>query len=339
MLEETVGKEVVILNTNMMPTELYTLFVPPFAANMEPSFDGKQIVEADGRSYRMLSSTERAITADKLGWFLRAVDFYDPDVVIGFGGAVTVADLLAPARPTLCIPTTAGAALSLADIVLDYGGSSAPGGHARLAKAWRPFRTSFSLRGAAGGMSRADAGIPEGAFACAVVGNRLDEEVTDEFVALLEEMIDRAPRALVLFAGGVEHLPGRLARSRHAGAMRCLGYVDDIRGLLALCDLFLNPARTGGGGSAAPALADGVPPITLPVGDVASVVGPFFTVPDSAAFLERAATLAGDADALANARAEARARYTAVNSEASAAAQLAAYIDEAVAVFGRRMAS
>lgn len=338
-VEKRIGKEVVILNTNMMPAALHTLFVPPFAANVESAFDGKQIVDVAGRSFRMLSSTEPAITVEKLGWFLRAVEWHDPDVVIGFGGAVMVADLLAPARPTLTIPTTTGVALSLADIVLDYGGASPPQGHARLAAAWRPFRTRFSLRGEPGGMSRADLGIGDEPLVCAVVGNRLDEEVSDDFLALLEAVIDRVPRALVLFAGSVETLPRRLERSRHAGALRCLGFVDDIRGLLGVCDLFLNPPRTGGGGSAAHALADGVPPVTLPQGDVASVVGPAFTVPDHAAFVERAAALAGDAGLLERARAEARARYAAIDAGESAAAQLAAYIDEAVALFARRTAA
>ncbi|WP_448206630.1 glycosyltransferase [Azospirillum sp. sgz302134] len=339
MLEDRIGKEVVILNTNMMPTELYSLFVPPFAASIEPQFDGKQIIDVDGRSYRMLSSTERAVSADKLGWFLAAVNWYDPDVVVSFGGGVVVADLLAGTRPTLCIPSTAGPTLSLADIVLDYGGSAPPTGSARLAKAWRPFRTGFSLRGEPGGMTRDDLGLSEDAFVGAVVGNRLDDEVDEAFLALLEEIIDRVPRAVVLFAGGVEALPGRVARSRHAGAIRCLGFVDDIRGLLGLSDVFLNPPRSGGGGSAAHALADGVPPVSLGEGDVASVAGPSFTVPDRAAYVERAVALAENPALLAEARAEARARHATLTAEASGAAQLAAYIDEAIAMHGALQAT
>lgn len=95
-LEEQCGKEVVILNTNMMPGHYHTLFVPPFSAALESRYDGKQIVEEGGRSYRFLSSTEPGVGAEKIRWFARALEWYDPDTVVAFGGSVIMADLVAP---------------------------------------------------------------------------------------------------------------------------------------------------------------------------------------------------------------------------------------------------
>lgn len=339
LLEERCGREVVILNTNIMPSEIHSLFVPSFAVTVEPSFNGKQVIEAEGRTYRMLSSTEPCVSAAKIDWFLRAIEALDPDVVLSLGGSVVIADLMAGARPTLCIPTTTGATLSLADIVLDFGGGSAPA-HGPLAASWRPFRFLHSLAGAVphGEGSRAGFGLSEGAFVCAVVGNRLDEEADGAFIAMLEALFDRAPHALAVFAGHAETLPRRLAASRHADRLRHLGYVADMGALLAVSDAYVNPRRTGGGASAAEALSAGAVPVSLPTGDVASIVGPGFTVPDYGAFVERLATLAAAPAALAAAADEARARGSQRTGPIEAAEALSRYLDEAVALFRRRAA-
>ncbi|CAO3357402.1 glycosyltransferase [Azospirillum melinis] len=338
VLEERCGREVVILNTNIMPADIHSLFVPSFASSVEPAFDGKQVIEADGRSFRMLSSTGRGLSREKIDWFLRAVDWHDPDVVVSLGGSVIVADLLAAARPTLCIPTTSGATPSLAGIVLDFGGGSRPAS-GPLAASWRPFRFLHSLIGEAEpapsrAAGRAGYGLPDDAFLCLVIGNRLDEEADGAFLAMLESLIDRAPRVAVAFAGEAGALPQRLQRSRHAGRLFHLGYVTDMADLMQMADAYVNPQRTGGGASAAEALAAGVVPVSLPVGDVSAVIGARFVVPDYAAAVERLALLAGDPAIFAEAAAEARSRGAGRADPAEAAAALSRYLDEAVELHG-----
>ena len=244
---------------------------------------------------------------------------------------------MAGTRPTLCIPTTTGATLSLADIVLDFGGGAAPV-EGPLARSWRPFRFLHSLAGAAPREAgpRAAFGLDEGAFVCAVVGNRLDDEADGAFLAMLEALFDRVPRAVAVFAGHADALPRRLAASRHAGRLRHLGYVSDMGALLAVCDAYLNPRRTGGGASAAEALAAGAVPLSLPTGDVASVVGPRFTHPDYAAFVERLAALAADPAALTAAARDARVQGSRRTGPDEAAAALSRYLDEAVSLFRGR---
>jgi Predicted O-linked N-acetylglucosamine transferase, SPINDLY family len=336
LLQTQCAREVLILNTNMMPDRYYSPFVPPFAASVEEQLSGEQFIAFDGQRVRLLSSLEPGITANKVNGFVSAVESYDPDVVVAFGGSVVIADLMSPARPLLCMPTTTGTPISLADIVLDFGGTTPPTDGGRLAKAWRPFRLGLSLRRDDSPASRAEFGIPDDAFACVVVSNRLDAEVGADFLALLERLLSAVPHGLVLFAGVAEALPGRLALSRHAERLRWLGYVDCMGGLLDVCDLYLNPRRTGGGASAAQALAAGVPALSFPGGDVASVAGPAFLVDGADAFIGRAVALAGDAAVLEQARAEARARFAAVSKEGNDAAQLALYLDEAVGLYHRR---
>ncbi|PWC33992.1 glycosyltransferase [Azospirillum sp. TSO35-2] len=330
------GRPVLVLNTNMMPERYYSPFVPPFAAAVEERLTGEQSIRFEDQSIRLLSSTAPGITADALNGFLSAVEAFDPDIVVAFGGSVIVADLLESVRPLLCMPTTTGQTISLADIVLDFGSVVPPAGGGRLARAWRPFRLGLSLRRDGGSATRAEFEVADAAFLCVVVGNRLDAEVDADFLALLERLLDAVPGAVVLFAGTVDSLPGRLRRSRLALRLRCLGHVDGMDGLLSLSDLYLNPRRTGGGASAAHALAAGVPLLSFAGGDVASVAGPGFLVADADAFVARAAGLADDPALLARSREDARVRFAVVEREGADPAQLAARMDEAVVLFHQR---
>lgn len=326
------GFDVTILNTNMMPDRYYSPFVPPFAAEIEPQLNGDQVLSYEGRSFRIVSSTAPGLPAEKVLGFLAAVDEIDPDAVVSIGGSAIIADMLAAARPCLCLQTTTGHTVSLAHLVLDYGGNTPPGGDGHYAKAWRPFRLRLSLRQtSSSAAARRDYGVPDDAFACLVVGNRLDYEVSDGFLDLLEGFLAKEPRAFAAFAGPVETLPARLASRAHAGRLRCLGYVDGMVGLMTVCDAYLNPLRTGGGASALQALEAGLPVVSLASGDVASVAGPDFCVPDANAYLSRMVELAQGGTETA--RAAARERYAAVVRDGDNMDQLVAYIAEAQELF------
>ena len=335
-LQRDLGRTVLALNTNMMPDRYYSPFIPPFAAAVEESLSGDRTIRFGNDTVRLLSSTAPGITAEKLNGFFSAVEEFDPDLVIAFGGSVIVADLLASARPLLCIPTTTGQTISLADIVLDYGGRAAPPGEGRLSRSWRPFRLGMALRQDDGAATRTEFGVPDDAFLFVVIGNRLDVEVDAAFVALLERVLDAVPRGEVLFAGTVDGLPGRLASSRHAARLRCLGHVERIGALLPLCDLFLNPRRTGGGGSAAQALASGLPILAFEGGDVASIAGPGFLVGNGDAFVGRAVALADDPALLSRSREESRSRFALVRREESDPNQLPVYMDEVIDLYRLR---
>ncbi len=335
-LQRDLDRTVLVLNTNMMPDRYYSPFIPPFAAAVEESLSGDQTIRFGNETVRLLSSAAPGITAEKLNSFFSAVEEFDPDLVIAFGGSVIVADLLASARPLLCIPTTSGQTISLADIILDYGGRTAPPGDGRLARSWRPFRRGMALREDDGAATRAEFGAPDGAFLFVVVGNRLDVEVDAAFVALLERVLDAVPHGEVLFAGTVDALPRRLAASRHAARLRCLGHVERIGALLPLCDVFLNPRRIGGGGSAAQALASGLPILAFDGGDVASIAGPGFLVGDGNAFFERAVALAADPALLSRSREDSRRRFAVIRQEESDPNQLPVYMDEVIDLYRMR---
>lgn len=335
-LQDDFGLEVAVFNANTMPLRVENLFIPPWSAELAEDLDGVRVVPMFGRRVRMASFTGRAFSRDKLAAIVAAVDGYDPDLLVSFGGSNVVADLFAraDARPVVCLPTTSGLTIALAQLVLGYD----EGDHteripalyrAPFARRFRPFTLGFSpppTTGDAGGLGPEVEGAP---FVFAVVGTRLDLEVSAEFLDLADAILDRCPGAVVAFAGGVEALPGRLAARRNGARMRCLGHVADIRAFYRRCHAVLNPARQGGGGSAAYAIAEGLPVVTLAWGDVASVAGEGIPVPDRDAYLERAAGLFADPGLHARQSALSRARFATVGDRHRCVERLLAYGEEA----------
>ncbi|MBY6265779.1 glycosyltransferase [Azospirillum sp. 412522] len=333
-MQDEFGLDVAIINVNGLPARVENVFIPPMVAEVQADLEGVYALRMFGRQVKVASFTEPAFSQGKLRVIVEAIDGYDPDLIVGFGGSNIVADLFADAdaRPVISIPTTSGVTLSLAHLMLGYEEND----HTRsvpalyrppFARRFRPFTFGFTQPPSDG--KRIETGFPDGTRLFAVVGNRLDLEVAAEVLELFDEILDRCPDAALVFAGEVRDLPGRLAALRNRDRMRCLGHVADIRAFYACCRVFLNPPRQGGGGGAAFALAEGVPVITYGWGDVASNAGPEFCVPDRDAYLARAATLATDAGAFAAASRAAKARFAVIGDRNRCVERLLAYGEEA----------
>ncbi|TWA55394.1 glycosyl transferase family 1 [Azospirillum baldaniorum] len=333
-LQDDFGLDVAIINCNTMPLRAESLFVPPMVAELVSDYEGVFALKMFGKQVKMASFTDRAFSKDKLSTIVGAIDGYDPDLLVTFGGANVVGDLFAVtgARPVVCLPTTSGMTISLAHLVLGYEERNHTDAMPALyrgpfARRFRPFTLGFSPPPTAGVEGAPDLG--DAAFVFAVVGTRLDIEVTAEFLALADSILDRCPGAVIVFAGEVEQLPARLKAPRNGARMRSLGHLKDIRAFYRRCHAYLNPSRQGGGGSAAYAIAEGLPVVTLAWGDVASVAGAGIPVPDAAAYVERAAALVAD-PALRERQSElSRIRFQTVGDRHRCAERLLAYGEEA----------
>ncbi|MBK3734521.1 glycosyltransferase [Azospirillum brasilense] len=329
-LQDEFGREVVIINPNAMAITGENGFVPEYSYNITEEYEGEQVIAAFGARVRMMSFPQKRFDEEKVNAIVDYVDGFDPDVIVAFGGSNVVADLFSGARPVICLPTSSGLPLSMARLVLGYGETDTVAGWpADMAERFRPFSFGWTLPPTGPERSRADFGLPEAGPLFLVVGNRLDQEAGPEFLAMADSLLDRLPEARIAVAGGVEALPQRIAALRNADRVHALGDVEDVRALHRHATAYLNPRRQGGGGSAAFALADGVPVVTVAAGDVATVAGPAFTVADDAAYLERAITLAGDAAFRDRQSAEARARFAEAGDRRASVERLLAYALEA----------
>ena len=128
-------------------------------------------------------------------------------------------------------------------------------------------------------ISRAELGIPENKFLMIVVGARLDSEVSDEFMSMLEELL--TPDMYVGFLGTFSSYEAKVKRfSKLKSQSAYLGFCSDILSRMELCDLYVNPVRKGGGTSCVEAMFKGVPVVSVNYGDVAVNAGEEFCVND-----------------------------------------------------------
>ncbi|WP_042695475.1 tetratricopeptide repeat protein [Azospirillum sp. B506] len=333
-LQDDHGCVVLIINPNAMAVEGENGFVPEYSYNVTQEYDGEQTINAHGARIRMMSFPQPRFDEEKLTAVVDAVERFDPDVIVAFGGSNTVADLFAHTRPVVFLPTSSGLPPSRATLLLGYAAEdSAAGWPADARTRFRPFSFGWTLPDAGPARSRGDFGLPAEGPLYVIVGNRLDQEVGPEFLETLDRLLDRVPGAQIAFAGAVSELPGRISAARNGARMHALGNVEGIRGLYRVATVYLNPPRQGGGGSAAFALADGLPVVSYPQGDVACIAGDAMTVPDEAAFLERAAVLGQDAAARAQAADAARTRFAGTADRARSVEKLLDYAREAQGLY------
>ena len=125
-------------------------------------------------------------------------------------------------------------------------------------------------------MKKQDFGIPEEKFVVVIAGNRLEDEVSGEFLNVIFEVLEKGSQYVIAFIGECPKLSRKLKYGEYADRLFFLGYAEDFRGAIAIGDVFLNPPRQGGGTGGTYAILEKVPVITLDDCDVESSVGKEF---------------------------------------------------------------
>lgn len=125
--------------------------------------------------------------------------------------------------------------------------------------------------------TRKDIKLPENRFICIIVGGRLDIEIDEKCMYLLERLLKAD-----IFIAFMGHFDKYAEYADKSSLFRentiYLGFQDDVLAVNELCDLYINPKRVGGGTSAAEALYKGLPVVTFDFGDVGLGAGADFHV-------------------------------------------------------------
>ncbi len=134
---------------------------------------------------------------------------------------------------------------------------------------------------------RNDYNLSDSDFVFGIVGNRLDVEITDSFIELMNQLLFDLD-AHFLIIGDLQN-PGRILKGvSMPERIHFTGEIPYAVAAMKLFDVYLNPYRNGGGRSSFEALAQGVPVITFAYGDVYHTCGDEFVVEDDEDFLETA---------------------------------------------------
>lgn len=138
---------------------------------------------------------------------------------------------------------------------------------------------TFELASQKSKVSREDLDLPENSFIMVVVGKRLNDDITEEYIEAVARTFPYNTH--IVFAGDFSNYDRLSIKypilKNHSTN---LGYYPDILALMEVCDLYVNPKRMGGGFSIAEAFSKGVPGVTMNFGDIASAAGSDFWVKD-----------------------------------------------------------
>jgi hypothetical protein len=277
-LQRDFGKQVLLVNTAGYPRVLPIPFFDPFVANFSDEFSAAGCLRYDDTEicFRQLSGPfESAAQFDQ---FLGTIAGFNPGFVLSLGGPNLAADLCSSFTTVVTVPSLRRFPVSSGTLF----GVMQPASEADLLiqralgipdECVIPVDFADAIPERTKTISRAELGLPADAYVLAIVGNRLDHEITPEFCTALEGLLLSVPETFVAFVGEFRSYPTLAASSQCLRERSCsVPYQTDLRAFYMACDAFLNPPRQGGGTSAIWALAEGLPVFALG-GDVAGNVG------------------------------------------------------------------
>lgn len=213
---------------------------------------------------------------DKL---LNMVSEIKPELIINIGTCL-VGDLCTNIAPTVTIPLgNNGHSMSTFYVVNDeneYEQYSKM--HKRNMNSIIINKFAFEINKKKSTFTKEQLGIPRNKFIIAVIGNRLNEEIDEEFLDLLEKCC-KHNNTFILFIDKFDFKQTQISKYNNLiSNCKCMGHHKDLLSVVENIDLYVNPKRSGGGTSAIYALYAGKPVVTLNFGDVAKNVGEEFCV-------------------------------------------------------------
>lgn len=213
---------------------------------------------------------------------LSIVNEYKPYFILNIGSANLTADLASNLVTSVSFPTTSNLAISECQIRINRSEIKEKEDLSLLDKlninsdsiiVSHPYGEVISKIT----YTKKDFNLPEDKFLLSVVGNRLGDEVTDEFLSMLLETIKYNTH--IVFIGSFATYDKYCSKyPKLEENSTLLGFQEHLYDVMKLFDLFVNPARIGGGTGGLYSIANSVPLVTLDYGDVHFTSEGFFSV-------------------------------------------------------------
>lgn len=291
VLKTMFGQEVMIINTAEMLTPANYVYVEGMdIANYMQQYSDKETVSWKGETFRYYQCPQTMPSDDGILELVSFVQAIKPASIVLVGGTSLVAGVLNELVPVITVGTLLSRlAMTLADYQIVSRNMLEDATHfmeymGKSTEHIIPGRFTYALKPQEKHITRETIGIDEDAFAIAVVGGRLTDEVTDELLTMLEKCFDCIPddKKMVIGVIGIcDNIDEKL--QRHPILKEKIiytGVVKDILSVIEHFDLYVNPIRRGGGTSVIEAMYKKIPAVTVDYGDVAEIVGDQFCCKD-----------------------------------------------------------
>jgi glycosyltransferase involved in cell wall biosynthesis len=283
VLQTQLGKTVLLINTADMPWTLELPYYDAIRFNHVEEYTKIGRLTFEGELIDFHQCRKPMPNLDETRAIVRTVLARKPAFVLSLGHSNIAADLCAAFVTVATMPFGTNVSRARSNLFI-LPRKRRPDDEPFMQQ-WRIAATqivetaeyTYKLPARTSALTRADLGLPPDAYVIAVVGNRLDEEITDALAVELAGLLSEVPQAFLAFMGRFQGYP-RLALQHAVLGTRSvfLGYQNDVLAVYECCDAYLNPPRYGGASSAAFALAMGLPVLTLNTGDTANSAGPRF---------------------------------------------------------------
>lgn len=295
VLKKYCGKKVCIINTAMQITKKgMSPFYKMKSATYDEQLSEYGILEFRGEKFSFFQCPNRMPDLEIMAELILRVKREKPMYILNIGGSDICADLCGMLAPEITVSTVfSKTAVScgeyqMVDKELTKEDRTILGIFGVDSAKVKRTRFTFVFKEQGRRFTRQQLGLPEDKFILIIMGWRLDEEIDDRFLKMLDEVIEQQEGIVAAFMGKFDTYKERVANySFLGGGSYYLGPQEDALAVLELCNLYVNPERNGGGSSVSEALYKGLPSVTLPCGDVSVAAGEAFWVDDYAKMQEK----------------------------------------------------
>lgn len=295
VLKKYLKKEVVIIDTAMqMPMKGQAPFYGLANATYAEELSSLGQLEFNGEIFEFHQCENKMPDLEIIAGIIRMVKDRKPEFILDIGGSDLCADLCGLFVPQVTISTVfSKIAISCGEYQIINKVLSEDDIEELAVLGVDPLkvkqaRFTFSFKKQTHHFTHKQLGLWEDKFILLVVGWRLDQEVDENFLDMLECVLEENQSIAVAFMGKfdlynekIKHYVRLQERSKN------LGKQMDALAVTECCDLYVNPRRSGGGSSVSEALYKGLPAVTLPTGDVSVAAGELFWVEDYFAMQEK----------------------------------------------------
>ena len=303
-LKENYNKDVLIVSSSEFTIQGFSPIVPYFRGNSHESFIGKDNISYEGVDLPFSLFGNGNFTEESVEQCLRTIIDFQPELILSIGAPNMIGEVFNETSFGFFYMSGHGIPLTRTQHFHTWDEPSQEERQSMIEENIEKQHLFVSTPGyhkppKFKSLNRTDYDLTDDAFVFAVIGLRLDTEVTEAFKRTIKTIIAGNDKAHFIFAGAFETYEKAIQQDplldKHC---RYLGLQPDIMAVYEMCDVYLNPTRLGGGSSAAQALQAGVPVVTLPSGDVGFMALNFPDIADYDEMASIAVRLSLDADFL-----------------------------------------
>lgn len=281
--------KIYIYNSTEMPIKEYCNYYQPFIANYPNPYEeilnrNIKLANIDRCEVHYYQNEKEINTLNRLEKMLEEIISLNPKVIISIGGSNILADMCNDFIDVYTYGTTADMPIAKTKYLVNFSEEESiienkineeqyfigiPKGFYGL-----DIKNENSF-------TRDSLNIPSDLFLISIVGNRLNLELTDEFIEMINKILINNKNTGIVIIGFYDEsiIKNKIPEDMHK-RIYSLGYIINLPEVLSLTNMYLNPKRIGGGYSCLYAMMCDIPILTIDYGDVATYLNDDFKVND-----------------------------------------------------------